>query len=526
MFAIRSCRRALVHAVKKPDRLGKRVLLSESPARNLADAWANPRAYGTNIARGALWTALGNGIVFLVWLPVTAIQVRLMSRTAFGDFAVAFSACLLLTPVVGVGLNAAVAKWFATLSLEHGMPGIAAVTKLAFRVTKWATCAAVLSGLVMLAVMLAIRTLRPDAPVFAVLLPVVASVPAAQTGNGLVQASVRPRVGFLSNLLTSFLLLVLTAALLVAGIRSPVAMASARSTAVLVGVVALVVGSRWRSLAKMPSDVRIDVRPFLAFGGAVTLWAVLNMTISQMDVLLLGAFKGSSIAGNYAPASRVADLVISLAAIVGAYLPPAIASSLAKGDRRSAATLNYWVSRWAIALSAPVIGWLILTPATLLSVLFGNRAVIVGPARVLGLAVLFDVMLGFNGAVLASSGATRALAWNAVLGFVVNIVVCLVAIPRLGAMGAAVATAVPLLSVNIGASVLVARRLRILPWDREVAVCVASLVFGGAIAAILVHFLVLAPLARLALTALLTGAPPLVIAKRGRLRDQAVVEST
>ncbi len=199
------------------------------------------------------------------------------------------------------------------------------------------------------------------------------------------------------------------------------------------------------------------------------------MTISQLDVLFLGAFKGSRVAGQYAPASRLADLVISLVGIVGAYLPPAIASALVGGTSASSSWVHYWASRWAIAVSAPVIGLLVIVPAPLLNLLFGHRAIVVGPARILGLAVLFDVILGFNGTVLASSGATRVLTWNVLAGFVLNVVVCAAVIPILGCkLERRSLTAAPLLSVNVGASWLIAKRLGIAPWDRLTFLCLAK----------------------------------------------------
>ena len=249
----------------------------------------------------------------------------------------------------------------------------------------------------------------------------------------------------------------------------------------------------------------------------IALWTVLGMTISQLDVLFLGAFKGSRVAGQYAPASRLADLVISLVGIVGAYLPPAIASALSRRDIGLASRVHYWASRWAIAVSAPVIGLLVIVPAPLLNLLFGHRAIVVGPARILGLAVLFDVILGFNGTVLASSGATRALTWNVLAGFVLNVVVCAAVIPILGANGAALATAAPLLSVNVGASWLIAKRLGIAPWDRLTFLCLASLLVGGAVDVLILHEFAIEPIWRLIITATLTGGPPVVVAKVGRL---------
>ena len=114
--------------------------------------------------------------------------------------------------------------------------------------------------------------------------------------------------------------------------------------------------------------------------------------------------------GPTLPAPVIAGLVIALVAVVGSYLPAACdqhRSSPWRPTVRPAFTTGLQNGPSCAVLRSP--GMMILTPGVMLNILFGPKAVLVGPTRILGLAVLFDVFLGFNGSFVASAGATRIL---------------------------------------------------------------------------------------------------------------------
>jgi O-antigen/teichoic acid export membrane protein len=99
---------------------------------------------------------------------------------------------------------------------------------------------------------------------------------------------------------------------------------------------------------------------------------------------------------------------------------------------------------------------------------------------------------------------------NALLGLVVSVIACATLIPRLGAVGAAAATAIAILVVNGLASSFLWHRTNFVPWDRPLILSVAAFV-GGTGAAVLLSQLVVNDLGRLVIAATLGGIPTLAV---------------
>jgi O-antigen/teichoic acid export membrane protein len=107
-------------------------------------------------------------------------------------------------------------------------------------------------------------------------------------------------------------------------------------------------------------------------------------------------------------------------------------------------------------------------------------------------------------------GLPRVLVRNAVFGLVVSVIACATLIPRLGAVGAAAATAIAILAFNGLASSFLWHRMNFVPWDRPLVLTVAAFVAGTA-AAVLLSRLVTNDFGRLAISAALGGIPTLAV---------------
>jgi O-antigen/teichoic acid export membrane protein len=173
--------------------------------------------------------------------------------------------------------------------------------------------------------------------------------------------------------------------------------------------------------------------------------------------------------------------------------------------------LTRWTSRWGLVLCAPALALIAAAPGPLVHLLFGNRSAgMVLPARILAVGVTVDVLLGFNTYAILAFGLPRVLVRNALIGLVVSVIACATLIPRLGAVGAAAATAIAILAVNGLASLFLWHRVNFVPWDRPLVLSVAAFVAGTG-AAVLLSRLVANDLGRLALSAAFGGIPTLAV---------------
>ena len=82
--------------------------------------------------------------------------------------------------------------------------------------------------------------------------------------------------------------------------------------------------------------------------------------ISQLDVLVLGAFQGARVDGfllSCIPA--IGNFVLGIPAVVGSFFLPAVTRLSAQHDQRGVAALYHWTTRIGIALAAPAVAVLL-----------------------------------------------------------------------------------------------------------------------------------------------------------------------
>ena len=397
----------------------------------------------------------------------------------------------------------------ALTSEEH--QGLSMVARAATRVAAYLMVFVSVTVVGVSLIMSRIPSLSSVVPAFLVLAPVALVAPLGDAVMGLIQATFQPKIPLMSGALRSGLLLALTISLLVAGLRSAVSMAAAQSVAVGASVVVLVLWSGWVGQLRTRPERSLGSKRFMTFGLAALATTTFFVAVSQLDVVFLGGFHGSAGAGAYAPVSGIADAIGALFAILASYALPAMTAARTRGKDADLLDLTRWISRWGLVLCAPALGLMAAVPGPLLHLLFGNRSAdMVLPARILAIGVTINVLLGFNTCAILALGLPRVLARNALVGLVVSVIACATLIPRLGAIGAAAATAIAILVVNGLASSFLWHRVNFVPWDRPLALTVAAFVAGTG-AAVLLSQLAADDLGRLAVAAGLAGIPTLAV---------------
>jgi O-antigen/teichoic acid export membrane protein len=435
----------------------------------------------------------------------------MMSPSSFGTYALAMSVSAFVVPVAAFGLQGSVARR-ATEALTSGEhQGLSMVARAATRVVVCLVVSASVTVAVISLVMSRVSYLSPAVPVFLVLAPVALVTPLHAAVLGLLQATFRPKIPLISGALSSGLLVALRVSLLGAGLRSAVSMAAAQSVAVVASVIVLVLWSGWVGQLRTRPERSLASRRFMSYGLAALATTTFFVAVSQLDVTFLGGFHGSAAVGAYAPVSGIADGIGALFAILASYALPAMTAARIRGKDADLLDLTRWTSRWGLALCAPALALMAAAPGPLVHLLFGNRSAgMVLPARILAVGVTVDVLLGFNTFAILALGLPRVLVRNALLGLVVSVIACATLIPRLGAVGAAAATAIAVLAVNGLASLFLWHRAKFLPWDRPILLTVAAFVAGTG-AAVLLSRLVTNDLGRLAISAALGGIPTFAV---------------
>ncbi|MDH5695327.1 MAG: flippase [Dehalococcoidia bacterium] len=178
--------------------------------------------------------------------------------------------------------------------------------------------------------------------------------------------------------------------------------------------------------------------------------AMFTMIIFWMDTLMLGYFKVPEVVGLYNAACPLAQFISHpSAAMLLIYTP--VATGLYSQNLMAELRRNYTIlTKWVASLTLPIFLVLCLFPEAVLNLLFGSAYITAAPAlRILSLAFIIHNLFGPRGATLIALGYPRFVMWSVLAAAIINVALNIVLIPPLGIVGAAIASAVSIILVDI-----------------------------------------------------------------------------
>lgn len=223
----------------------------------------------------------------------------------------------------------------------------------------------------------------------------------------------------------------------------------ARSLSALVAVIAL----GWFLLRHVPSD-RGRQQSASHFKGYLTLSMPLffvglgYLLLGQMDTIMLGYFVNESQVGIYSVTVRISAFVIIGLEILLPIVGPFWAHLAETRDGLSTSELFGTVTKWTCYSGLILFALIVLFRTELLRVFgkgFEAGATVV---IVLSLGQLVNAVSGPTGQLLSMTGRQKLEVVNTVSMVVINFFLNLFLIPRLGIMGAAIATGVSIATIN------------------------------------------------------------------------------
>lgn len=195
--------------------------------------------------------------------------------------------------------------------------------------------------------------------------------------------------------------------------------------------------------------IRALASEFWRFSGPRGLASMLGMTVTWMDILLVGALRSTREAGIYAAASRLSIAGAYALQAVGMAIAPQISGLLARRDKAGVEVVYRVATWWLMALSWP----LYLTLIVFAPVVMGMFGPAFGAGQwalvILSAAMLVNLATGNVTVVLLMSGKSALNLINAAVSLVLNVALNLTLIPLMGITGAAVAWAVSIVFVNV-----------------------------------------------------------------------------
>lgn len=382
-------------------------------------------------------------------LAVTLVLARVLGPEEYGVYAVVLALVLIVSIPSSMGLPNYVVREVARA--QHlGQPDrtrgiVASAVRLALLVSL------ILVGLMLMWAFLGQRgdSYRATLLVGAVLVPVMALLQiVAGALRGLDQVT-RGLVLALTLRMGIFLGLLLTYLVVVGAPTSALAMRLHLAGGGLALGYAAYSWFRFRPAGGEARSVSFGVKEMLASSGVLGLVAGASNLNSNLDVIMLGALTNAETAGTYKLASTGALATVAGLQAVNMVMMPRFAR-LRDDDREALQELAARSVRYILITTLPVSILLTLLGRPLIGFVFGPEySDSYLPMVILIVGQLVSAALGSVIALLNMTGHEVATLRGVLLGTAVNVVLSLALIPRMGAVGAAIATATTLVSWNV-----------------------------------------------------------------------------
>lgn len=221
---------------------------------------------------------------------------------------------------------------------------------------------------------------------------------------------------------------------------------------------------------KCPSEVGVSkpnyehkkwTRSLLPF----TIIALVSTLNTQICVILLGLLGGNEAVGGLKVAERGAQIVSMPALLISAVAAPHIVRAYHQGSRAQLRKISILSARGATLCALPLAITLFLFGETLISITFGNEYIgkALVPLKILVASQLLNATLGSIAVLLTMSGNEGSSLQAGIAGVAVTVCSCLALIPACGVVGAAISSALGLLTWTFLMAYFVKRKLGFWP---------------------------------------------------------------
>jgi O-antigen/teichoic acid export membrane protein len=212
---------------------------------------------------------------------------------------------------------------------------------------------------------------------------------------------------------------------------------------------------------------RFEPKVWLHFALPMCFHTFIQNVLNSTDVLFLAAFTTAAQVGLYAAAERASIPVYMPLVALNTIFSPLIAEYYARGEYEQLTSMSRVVTKWSFSLSLPLFLCCCVFHNAILSI-FGREYIAAGTVLIiLSFGNLVDAGVGSVWNLLMMTGRTRIILANTTTALTVNILLSFLLVPRFNVIGAAVATALAVIILNVAGFIEVYCILKIfmLRWD-------------------------------------------------------------
>ena len=386
---------------------------------------------------------------------VQVLIVRYLTKEEYGAFAYALSAVAIATTFLALGTDRAIGQFLAVFQ-ERGRPDAMLGTILFVMGTIASLGIAVIVLVLGLQDLIVASLVNEQAGSLLLILIVLAPIQALDDviTNGFAVFS-NPRAILVRRYVLNPVLRLAVVGLLIFGHQDVefLAIGYVATGAIGVAVYGLLFFRLLRRSgvisAGARSKISLPIREILAFSLPLLTTDLVYILLNAADVLVLGAYTDAETVASYRVIQPAAALNLIVFQSLTLLFLPAAARLFARDDLQGLRSLYWQTAAWVAVLSFPIFAVTFTLAEPLTVALFEERYA--SSAIFLAITALgryYDAVFGFNALTLRVFGNLKAVVAVNLAAAAINLILLLALIPRLGALGAALATGITLLAFN------------------------------------------------------------------------------
>ena len=231
----------------------------------------------------------------------------------------------------------------------------------------------------------------------------------------------------------------------------------------LAGLASLLFGAallRWFSPPVLrEAESRYEPEVWFAIALPIFIADVLGVVLGNSDTIILGWLRSPDEVGLYQVALRLSGLMLVLLAASNWVLAPWFSRFHVTGEKDRLQSVITRTTRAIFAATLVLYLIVVLWGEALLGIFFGEKFIESYPILlILGVGQLVNVASGPVVSLLAMTGGQVLLAWSVAAIAILNIILCMLLVPKFGVIGAAISIAASTSVYNVLLAVSVKRR--------------------------------------------------------------------
>ena len=403
-------------------------------------------------AKGGGFLAGGSAFEFGSRFVISLLLARLIAADGYGLYNLAISAATIFAGISAMGLDDAMVRYIAIMSRRGDPPGVWGTIQLGVGVS---TVAGIGMGATLYVAATPIAVGMFEEPRLTPLLHLLAFVVPFLTMSNVLTGCARgfgrmDHAAFAENVVQSTVRMALLALLALTGMDVFTAVAVFAISDVASSLTLVLLLNREFPLRRpLRRDVRRDTRQVFSFALPLWLSGLLNQFRKNIETVMLGALTAVADVGVYAVVTKInlASHVVYRAIIVS--VKPVLASLSDQKDHEGLTQVYTAATRWTLALNVPFFLISVLYPEPILRVFGASFTAGAGALVLLAIAELVIAGTGICGSIIDMTGHTRLKLANTVLWIVLLLAANALLIPRWGLLGAAAASLIAAVTINV-----------------------------------------------------------------------------